>query len=39
VWGIEAFYMQGSIDRMGVITKAAEAVLAAYAVYLYDVAE
>jgi len=34
-WGIEAFYMQGSINPLAVITKAAEAVLAACAVYLY----
>lgn len=34
-WGIEAFYMQGSINPLAVITKAAEAVLAVCAVYLY----
>lgn len=34
-WGIEAFYMQGSINPAAVITKAAEAVLAVCAMYLY----
>ena len=34
-WGIEAFYMQGNINPLAVITKAAEAVLAVCAVYLY----
>ena len=34
-WGIEAFYMQGNINPLAVITKAAEAVLAVCAIYLY----
>ncbi len=34
-WGIEAFYMQGSINPLAVVTKAAEAVLVGCAVYLY----
>lgn len=34
-WGIEAFYMQGSINPFAVITKAAEAVLVVCAIYLY----
>ena len=34
-WGIEAFYMNGSLNPIAVITKAAEAVLAVVSVYLY----
>jgi len=34
-WGIEAFYMNGSINPIAVITKAAEAILAVCALYLY----
>ena len=34
-WGVEAFYMQGSLNPLAVITKAAEAVLAVCATYLY----
>ncbi len=34
-WGVEAFYMQGNINPLAVITKAAEAVLVVCAVYLY----
>lgn len=34
-WGVEAFYMQGSINPLAVITKVAEAVLAVCAIYLY----
>ncbi len=34
-WGVEAFYMQGNLNPIAVITKAAEAILAACAVYLY----
>jgi small basic protein len=34
-WGLEAFYMEGSINPIIVITKAAEAILAACALYLY----
>ncbi|ADD07588.1 uncharacterized protein Nmag_4062 (plasmid) [Natrialba magadii ATCC 43099] len=34
-WGVEAFYMQGSINPIAVITKAAEAILAVCALYLY----
>ena len=34
-WGVEAFYMQGSINPFAVITKAAEAVLVVCAIYLY----
>ncbi|ARS91047.1 DUF7475 family protein [Natrarchaeobaculum aegyptiacum] len=34
-WGLEAFYMQGSLNPLAVITKAAEAVLAICALYLY----
>ncbi len=38
-WGLEAFYMDGSLNPIAVITKAAEAVLAVCAVYLYAVTE
>ncbi|SIR94226.1 DUF7475 family protein [Natronorubrum thiooxidans] len=38
-WGVEAFYMEGSLNPIAVITKGAEAVLAVCAVYLYAVAE
>ncbi len=34
-WGIEAFYMDGSINPIAVVTKAVEAVLAVVSVYLY----
>lgn len=34
-WGIEAFYMNGSINPIAVISKATEAVLAVVSVYLY----
>ena len=34
-WGIEAFYMEGNLNPLAVITKAAEAVLAVCAIYLY----
>lgn len=34
-WGVEAFYMEGSLNPIAVITKAAEAVLAVCALYLY----
>ncbi len=34
-WGIEAFYMQGSINPLAVITKATEAILLVCALYLY----
>ncbi len=34
-WGVEAFYMDGSINPLAVITKATEAVLAVCAIYLY----
>jgi TM2 domain-containing membrane protein YozV len=34
-WGIEAFYMNGAINPIVVITKAAEAVLAVVSVSLY----
>ncbi|QSG02129.1 DUF7475 family protein [Natranaeroarchaeum sulfidigenes] len=34
-WGVEAFYMDGSLNPLAVITKATEAVLAVCAVYLY----
>ncbi len=34
-WGIEAFYIQGNLNPLAVITKAAEAVLAVCAVALY----
>lgn len=34
-WGVEAFYMRGSINPFAVITKTAEAVLVVCAVYLY----
>jgi len=34
-WGVEAFYMGGSLNPIAVITKAAEAVLALCAMYLY----
>ena len=36
-WGIEAFYMQGSVNPLAVITKAAEAILVACTLYLYGV--
>ena len=38
-WGIEAFYMQGNLNPIAVLTKAAEAILAVCAVYLYVDAE
>ncbi|WIV66444.1 hypothetical protein QQ977_12185 [Natrialbaceae archaeon AArc-T1-2] len=34
-WGIEAFYMGGDLNPLAVITKAAEAILAVCAIYLY----
>ncbi|WP_345782004.1 hypothetical protein [Natronococcus sp. A-GB1] len=34
-WGVEAFYMEGNVNPLAVITKAAEAVLAVCAIYLY----
>lgn len=34
-WGIEAFYMDGDLNPLAVITKAAEAILAVCAIYLY----
>ncbi|AXR77393.1 hypothetical protein AArc1_1052 [Natrarchaeobaculum sulfurireducens] len=34
-WGVEAFYMEGNLNPLAVITKAAEAVLAVCALYLY----
>lgn len=34
-WGVEAFYMQGQINPLAVITKAAEAILVVCAIYLY----
>ena len=34
-WGIEAFYMNGSINPIVTVTKAAETVLAVVSVYLY----
>ena len=34
-WTVEAFYMQGTINPVAVITKAAEAILAVCAMYLY----
>ncbi len=34
-WGIEAFYMEGNLNPLAVITKVAEAVLAVCALYLY----
>ncbi len=34
-WGVEAFYMEGNLNPLAVITKAAEAVLAACTIYLY----
>ncbi len=34
-WGVEAFYMQGNLNPIAVITKAAEAILAVCAIYLY----
>ena len=37
-WGIEAFYMNGAINPIVVITKAAEAILAVVSVYLYSTA-
>ena len=36
-WGIEAFYMQGSVNPLAVITKVAEAILVACTLYLYGV--
>lgn len=36
-WGLEAFYMEGNLNPLAVITKAAEAVLAVCALYLYAV--
>jgi len=38
-WGIEAFYMNGAINPIVVITKAAEAILAVVSVYLYSSAD
>ena len=38
-WGIEAFYMDGNLNPIAVITKAAEAILAVCALYLYADAE
>lgn len=34
-WGLEAFYMDGSLNPLAVVTKAAEAILAVCAIYLY----
>jgi len=34
-WGVEAFYMEGNLNPLAVITKAAEAVLAICAIVLY----
>lgn len=34
-WGVEAFYMQGNLNPIAVITKGAEAILAVCALYLY----
>ncbi|WP_253737157.1 DUF7475 family protein [Halohasta salina] len=34
-WGIEAFYMDGSINPIVVVTKVAEALLAVVSIYLY----
>jgi len=34
-WGVEAFYMQGQINPLAVITKAAEAILVVCTIYLY----
>ncbi|WP_117369274.1 DUF7475 family protein [Natrarchaeobaculum sulfurireducens] len=34
-WGVEAFYMEGNLNPLAVITKVAEAVLAVCALYLY----
>ncbi|TYL38740.1 hypothetical protein CV102_09485 [Natronococcus pandeyae] len=34
-WGMEAFYMDGSLNPIAVVTKAAEAILAICALYLY----
>lgn len=34
-WGVEAFYMDGNINPVAVITKAAEALLVVCTVYLY----
>jgi len=38
-WGIEAFYMNGSLNPIAVITKAVETVLAVVSVYLYATAD
>jgi len=38
-WGVEAFYMEGNLNPLAVITKAAEAVLVVCALYLYAVSE
>jgi len=38
-WGVEAFYMEGDLNPLAVITKAAEAVLVVCALYLYAVSE
>lgn len=38
-WGVEAFYMEGNLNPLAVITKAAEAILAVCAIYLYVDAE
>lgn len=38
-WGVEAFYMNGSLNPLAVVTKAAEAILAVSAVYLYSKAD
>ncbi|WP_293029443.1 hypothetical protein [Natronococcus sp.] len=34
-WGVEAFYMDGSLNPIAVVTKAAEAILAVCALSLY----
>ncbi|MFC4542158.1 hypothetical protein ACFO5R_09480 [Halosolutus amylolyticus] len=34
-WGVEAFYVEGTINPIAIITKAAEAILAVCAIYLY----
>ena len=38
-WGIEAFYMNGSLNPIAVITKVVETVLAVVSVYLYATAD
>lgn len=38
-WGVEAFYMEGNLNPIAVITKAAEAVLVVCSLYLYAVSD